>query len=63
MHWVAEYRRYARECRRLAAALTKPADKLALELMARGWDDRAAKREAMQRNENRSKQLVETEQH
>lgn len=38
---VADYRRFADECRRLAAALTKPADKRAMELMATGWDKTA----------------------
>jgi hypothetical protein len=46
MRSVADYRRFAVECRRLAAALTKPADKRALELMAKGWDKTADKREA-----------------
>jgi hypothetical protein len=35
---VADYRRFADECRRLAAAMTTPADKCAMELMAKGWD-------------------------
>ena len=43
---VADYRRFADECRRLAAALTKPADKRAMELMAKGWDKTADKCEA-----------------
>ena len=38
---VADYRRFADECRRLAAALTKLADKRAMELMANGWDKTA----------------------
>lgn len=38
---VADYRRFADECRRLAATLTKPADKRAMELMANGWDKTA----------------------
>jgi hypothetical protein len=46
MRRVTEYRRYAEECRRLAAVLTKPTDKRALELMAKGWDKRADEREA-----------------
>jgi hypothetical protein len=46
MRRVTEYRRIAEECRRLAAALTKPADKRALELMAKGWDKSADAREA-----------------
>jgi hypothetical protein len=46
MRRVSEYRRFAEECRRLAAVLTKPTDKRALELMATGWDKRADEREA-----------------
>lgn len=46
MRWVAQYRRFAEEYRQLAAALTKPTDKRALELMAQGWDKRADAREA-----------------
>jgi hypothetical protein len=46
MRWVIEYRRFAEECRRLAGTLTKPTDKQALELMAKGWDKRADEREA-----------------
>jgi hypothetical protein len=42
-HPVAQYRRFARDYRRLAALLANPADKLALELMATGWD-KVAKR-------------------
>lgn len=45
MRWVVEYRRFANECRRLAAALTKPGDRRALELMAKGWDRSADERE------------------
>lgn len=55
---VADYRRFARKCRRLAAVLTEPADKRALELMARGWDKTAEKHEAAQRNPQRQKQLT-----
>ncbi len=50
MRWVTEYRRFAEECRRLAAVLTKPADKRALELMAKGWDKSADAREAKLRS-------------
>jgi hypothetical protein len=46
MRWVTEYRRLAAECRQLAAALTKPTDRRALELMAKGWDKSADEREA-----------------
>jgi hypothetical protein len=48
---MADYRRFARECRRLAAMLTEPADKQALELMAIGWDKTAERREAMRGHE------------
>jgi hypothetical protein len=50
MRWVSEYRRFAEEYRRLAAVLTKPADKRALELMAKGWDKSADQREAKLRS-------------
>ena len=52
MRRVTEYRRIAEECRRLAAALTKPTDKRALELMAIGWDKSADAREAKLRGSN-----------
>lgn len=52
MRRVAEYRRIAEECRRLAATLTKPTDKRALELMAIGWDKSADAREAKLRGSN-----------
>ena len=42
---VQEYREYAESCRVLAARLTDPKDKLALELMARAWDKAATDRE------------------
>lgn len=58
MHWAAEYRRYAREYRGLAAALTEPADKHALELMAAGWDKAAEKREAMCDSHEQQKRLA-----
>jgi hypothetical protein len=51
MHLVAQYRQFASDCRRLAATLTKPADKRALELFAIGWDKVADNREAMLRSE------------
>ncbi|HTV87765.1 MAG TPA: hypothetical protein VME41_02005 [Stellaceae bacterium] len=53
-----DYRRFARQSRRLAAALSEPADKRALELMAKGWDKTAEKREAMQRRAVQQKQPV-----
>lgn len=52
---------FARRCRCLAAALTEPADKRAMELMARGWDKTAEKQEAMQRNRERQKQLADAD--
>ena len=44
MHLVVECLRCERACRELAAKLTKPDDKRALELMATGWARRAAER-------------------
>jgi hypothetical protein len=38
MHLIAQYRQYATDYRRLAAILTKPADKQAEELFATGSD-------------------------
>jgi len=49
MPLVAQYRQFAADYRRLAAKLTNPADKQAMELLAIGWDTVAAKREAMLR--------------
>ena len=34
----AEYRQFARECRKLAEQLTRPDDKGALLLMAQAWE-------------------------
>lgn len=62
MRSVAHYRRFARQSRRLAAALSEPADKRALELMAEGWDKCAEKLEAMQRGEEQQMQLAEADQ-
>jgi hypothetical protein len=53
MHLVAQYRQFATDYRRLAAMLTEPADKQALELLAVGWDRTAENREAMLRCEQR----------
>jgi hypothetical protein len=50
MHLIAQYRQFATDYRRLAAMLTKPADKQALELFAIGWDRAAENREAMLRS-------------
>lgn len=44
MRLVIECLRCERACRDLAAALTDPNDKRALELMASGWARRAAER-------------------
>jgi hypothetical protein len=44
MHLVIECLRCERACRDLAAELTDPNDKRALELMAAGWARRAAER-------------------
>lgn len=62
MRSAIDYRRFARQSRRLAAALSAPADKQALELMAKGWDKVAEKREAAQRSQESTKPLVETDQ-
>lgn len=61
MRSVADYRRFARECRRLAAALTEPADKRALELMATGWDKTAERRAEIQCDRARREELAEAE--
>jgi hypothetical protein len=47
MHTVAEYKRFAEECRHLAAKLTDPKDKHAVELMAAAWERVAREREAL----------------
>ena len=44
MRLVIECLRCERACRNLAAELTNPNDKRALELMASGWARRAAER-------------------
>jgi hypothetical protein len=43
---LAEYRLYAKECRRLAANTGRPEDKQALETIGRAWDRVADEREA-----------------
>jgi hypothetical protein len=53
MRLVAQCRQFATDYRRLAARLTKPADKQALELFAIGWDRAAENREAMLRSKER----------
>jgi hypothetical protein len=47
MRTVAEYRKYADDCRQLAAKLTNPDDKRAVLLMATAWDKVANEREAL----------------
>jgi hypothetical protein len=42
---VAEYRKFAEDCRELAAKLNTPDDKRAQELMAAAWDKVANQRE------------------
>jgi hypothetical protein len=46
MKTVEEYRGFAGDCRKLAAALADPTDKHALTLMAAAWDKVANEREA-----------------
>jgi hypothetical protein len=46
MKLVAECRVYAEGCRKLAATMSQPEEKQALETMARAWEDAANKREA-----------------
>jgi hypothetical protein len=45
MKTVAEYRAFARDCRKLAARLTKQEDRTALEMMAAAWERIANERE------------------
>jgi hypothetical protein len=47
MKTVAEYRKFAEECRQLAAKLRAPDDKHAVLLMATAWDKVANEREAL----------------
>jgi hypothetical protein len=44
MKTVAEYRKFAEDCRELAAKLRDPNDKRALLLMADGWEKVANER-------------------
>jgi hypothetical protein len=46
MKLVAECRLYAEECRKLAAQMSQPEEKQALETMARAWDNAANKWQA-----------------
>jgi hypothetical protein len=49
---VAEYREFAVKCREMAARMTDPQDRRALELQASAWKKVADAREAaLQRNE------------
>jgi hypothetical protein len=51
MKTVAEYRQFARDCR-LAARMTDPQDRRALDLQASAWEKVADAREAaLQKNE------------
>jgi hypothetical protein len=52
MKTVEEYRGFAEDCRKLAAALTDPKDKGAMELMAAAWDKVANQREAALKRES-----------
>ncbi|MGB6661923.1 MAG: hypothetical protein WBE90_23275 [Xanthobacteraceae bacterium] len=52
MKAVAEYREFAAKCREMAARLTDPQDRRALELQASAWEKVAHAREAaLQKNE------------
>ena len=46
MPTAADYRKFAEECRALAAKMTNPNDKRAVELMAQAWDKVADEHEA-----------------
>jgi hypothetical protein len=46
MKTVSEYRQFAASCREMAAKITDPKDKRAVELMAEAWDKVANDREA-----------------
>ena len=45
MEKVLQYAEFAEECRKLAATLTKPDDKKALEIMAYAWEAVAKERQ------------------
>ncbi|MGB6799099.1 MAG: hypothetical protein WBE48_21685 [Xanthobacteraceae bacterium] len=52
MKTVAEYREFAAKCREIAARVTDPTDRKALELQASAWDKVANAREAaLEKNE------------
>jgi hypothetical protein len=46
MPTVADYRKFAEECRALAAKMNNANDKRAVELMAQAWDKVADEHEA-----------------
>jgi hypothetical protein len=46
MQTVAEYREFAAKCREMAAKMTDPKDRRALELQASAWEKVADQREA-----------------
>lgn len=50
MKTVAEYREFAAKCREVAARMTNPEDRRALELQASAWEKVAAGREAALKN-------------
>jgi hypothetical protein len=51
MKTVADYREFAAKCRELAARMTDPQDRQALELQASAWDKVADAREAALRKD------------
>jgi len=57
MHLVTQYRQIAADYRRLAAMLTEPADKQALELFAKGWDRVGDNREEMLHSKERAEAI------
>ena len=50
MKTVAEYREFAAQCREMAAKMTDPQDRRALELQASAWENVANAREAALKN-------------
>ena len=46
MRTVAEYRKFAGQCREMAPRMTNPEDRKALELQANAWEKVADDREA-----------------
>jgi hypothetical protein len=50
MKTVAEYREFAANCREMAARMTDPNDRRALELQASAWEKVASEREAALKN-------------